>query len=251
MFDRIDLYKAEIDKQRPFQDPALLKEVQKFYRVDLTFTSNALEGNSLSLSETKIILEDGITVGGKPLRDIFEAVGHGTAYDYMFSILENKAISVNDIYKMHRLFYKQIDEENAGVLRKQQVFISGSEHNDKIPQSSNLPVQMQELESWIQDTQGKIHPVLFAARLHKKLIQIHPFIDGNGRICRLSMNAALIQSGYPPTIIPPIVREDYIRALEKAWINEQIFVEFIAARVLESEKDFMRMLHIPFPDKVQ
>jgi Fic family protein len=150
---------------------------------------------------------------------------------------------------MHRLFYTQIDAENAGRLRKQQVFISGSEHNAKIPQSQDLPVKMQELEAWIQDTQGKIHPVLFAARLHKKLVQIHPFVDGNGRICRLGMNAVLTQNGYPPANIPPILRGDYIRALEKAWIDEQIFIEFIAARVLETEKDLMKMLHIPLPDK--
>jgi len=248
MFDRIDLYRTEISKIRPFQDPALLKEVQKFYRIDLTYTSNALEGNSLSLSETKIILEDGITVGGKPLGDILEAIGHGAAYDYMFSLLKNNGVSVNDIYRMHKLFYRQIDDDNAGVLRKQHVFISGSEHNDKIPESSNLPAKMQELEAWLKGTKDEIHPVLFAARLHKKLVQIHPFVDGNGRICRLGMNAVLIQNGYPPAVIPPILRGDYIRALEKAWVNEQIFIEFIAARVLETEKDLMRMLHIPFPD---
>jgi Fic family protein len=91
--------------------------------------------------------------------------------------------------------------------------------------------------------------VLFAARLHKKLAQVHPFIDGNGRICRLSMNAILVQNGYPPAIVPPILRGDYIRALEKSWTNEQFLVEFIAGRVLETEKDLMRMLHIPFPEQ--
>jgi Fic family protein len=249
MRDKIDLYKIEIDKKRPFQEPVLLKELQSFYRIDLAFTSNALEGNSLTLSETKIILEDGITVGGKPLRDIFEAVGHGLAYDYMFSLVQNDSLSVDDIYKMHRLFYTKIDAENAGVLRKQQIFISGSEHNPKIPQCQDLPAEMQKLETWIQETRKKTHPVLFAARLHKKLAQAHPFIDGNGRICRLSMNAVLVQNGYPPAIIPPILRRDYISALEKSWTNEQFFIEFIAGRVLEAEKDLMRMLHIPFPDK--
>ena len=246
---RLDLYKAEIDKKRPFEDPALLKEIHKFYRVDLTYTSNALEGNSLSLSETKIILEDGITVGGKPLREIYEVTGHGDAYDYMFSLIKTKNLSVDDVYKMHRLFYRQIDEKNAGALRKQSVFISGSDHNDKIPQCSELLEKMNELDLWLQDTQGETHPFLFAAQFHKKLVQIHPFVDGNGRVARLCMNAALIQNGYPPTVIPPILRSDYIRSLEKAWNNEQIFVEFIAERVLEAEKDFMRILHIPFPNK--
>lgn len=245
MLDKIDLYKTELDKKRPFQDPVLLKELRNFYRVNLAFTSNALEGNSLTLSETKIILEDGITIGGKPLKDVFEAVGHGAAYDYMFSLIQNDSLSTDDIFRMHRLFYANIDAENAGVLRKQQIFISGSEHNSKIPECRDLLAEMQKLDAWMLETRKKTHPVLFAAKLHKKLAQIHPFIDGNGRICRLSMNAVLVQNGYPPTIIPPILRGDYIRVLEKSWTNEQFFVEFIAERVLEAEKDLMRMLHIP------
>jgi Fic family protein len=249
MLDRIALYKTEIDKRRPFKDPGLLKELQKFYRVDLAFTSNALEGNSLTVSETKIILEDGITVGGKPLKDVLEAVGHGVSCDYMFSLMQNDSLSIDDIYKMHRLFYTKIDEENAGALRKQQVFISGSEHNAEIPQSRDLPEEMRKLEAWMKNARKAAHPVVFAARLHKRLAQMHPFVDGNGRICRLSMNAVLVQNGYPPAIIPPVLRGDYIRALEKAWTNEQFFIEFISARVLEAEKDLMRMLHIPFPDK--
>ncbi|MDR3231398.1 MAG: Fic family protein [Synergistaceae bacterium] len=147
--------------KHPFQDPALLKELQKFYRVDLAFTSNVLEGNSLTISETKIILEDGLTVGGKPLRDIFEAAGHGMACDYMFSLIQNDFISVDDICKMHRLFYTKIDAENAGTLRKQQVFISGSEHNPDIPQSQDLPVEMQKLETWMKDARKATHPVVY------------------------------------------------------------------------------------------
>lgn len=249
MLDKIDLYKTELDKKRPFQDSVLLKELRKFYRIDLAFTSNALEGNSLTISETKIILEDGITVGGKPLRDILEAVGHGEAYDYMFSLIQNDSLSLNDIYTMHRLFYAKIDAENAGVLRKQPVYISGSEHNTQIPGFEDLHSEMQKIEAWMHDARSKTHPVLFAARLHKKLAQAHPFIDGNGRICRLSMNAILVQNGYPPAIVPPILRADYIMALEKSWTDERPFVEFIAGRILETEKDLMRMLHIPFPDK--
>jgi Fic family protein len=247
MLDNIDRYKTELDKKRPFREPALLKELQHFYRVGLAFTSNALEGNSLTLSETKIILEDGITVGGKPLRDVLEAVGHGAAYDYMFSLVQNDFLSLDDIYKMHRLFYAKIDAENAGILRRQQVFISGSEHNAKIPQCQDLPAAMQKIETWMRRNRKKTHPVIFAARLHKKLAQAHPFIDGNGRICRLSMNAALVQNGYPPAMIPSILRRDYIGTLEKSWTDERLFIEFIAERVLEAEKDLMRMLYISFP----
>jgi Fic family protein len=247
MFGKIDRCKAELDKRRPFRDPALSEELRNFYRVDLAFTSNALEGNSLTLSETRIVLEDGITVGGKPVRDILEAVGHGAAYDYMFSLLRNDSLSTGDIREMHRLFYGKVDAENAGVLRTRQVFISGSEHNSEIPRCQDLPDEMQRLETWMREAGKNTHPVLFAARLHKRLAQLHPFVDGNGRICRLSMNAVLIQNGYPPVIIPPILRGDYIGTLEKSWVNEQFFIEFIAGRVWEAEKDLMRMLRIPLP----
>jgi Fic family protein len=246
MLDKIDRCKAELDKRRPFREPALLKELRDFYRVDLAFTSNALEGNSLTLSETKIVLEDGITVGGKPVRDLFEAIGHGAAYDYMFSLAQSDSLSTDDILKMHRLFYGGIDAENAGVLRKRQVFISGSEHNAEIPRYRDLPDEMRRLEAWMLEVREKTHPVLFAARLHKRLAQMHPFVDGNGRMGRLSMNAALIQNGYPPVIIPPILRGDYIGTLEKSWTDERFFIEFIAGRVWEAEKDLMRMLRVPF-----
>jgi len=242
---KADSYKAEIDKKRPFKDIDSLKKLQDFYRVDFTYTSNALEGNSLSLSETKVILEDGITVGGKPLKDIYEAVGHALAYDYMFSLVQRDYISVIDICKMHELFYSMIDSCNAGKLRKENVYISGSRNNDKIPEHVNLPAEMGKLEGWLREDHEKIHPVLFAAELHVKLIQIHPFIDGNGRICRLVMNMALVQNGYPPAIIPPVIRAEYIETLESSWINSQPFYKFIAQQVIETEKDLMRMLRIP------
>lgn len=104
LLDRIDCYKAAIDKLRPFEGD-LLAQIKSYYRIGLTWTSNALEGNTLTESETKVLLEDGLTVGGKPLRDTFEALGHANAYDFMFTLLSRREITEEDALTMHRMFY--------------------------------------------------------------------------------------------------------------------------------------------------
>ena len=124
---RADLCKVEIDKYRPFEDH-MLQQVKSFYRVLTTWSSNAIEGNTLTESETKVILEDGITVGGKTLRETLEASGDAKAYDYMFTLLKKKRITNEDIMKLHQLFYDMIEKDKAGVFRKEQVFISGSKY---------------------------------------------------------------------------------------------------------------------------
>lgn len=114
MLKRIDRYKAALDAVRPFEGETLT-ELRDYYKIGLTWSSNALEGNTLTISETKVVLEDGLTVGGKPLRDIYETTGHGAAYDYMFSLLQQREISVEAIRTIHRLFYQQVDAEQALV----------------------------------------------------------------------------------------------------------------------------------------
>jgi Fic family protein len=245
LFQKIDLFKATIDGLRPFQGN-LLNEIKTYYRVGLTWSSNALEGNTLTESETKILLEDGLTVGGKPLRDTFEALGHAQAYDLMFSLLRTGQITETDTLTMHRMFYKDINVSEAGQYRDRQVFITGSKYPVCMPEQ--IPDEMKAFFSWAASRRNKYHPVEFAAQLHKRFVFIHPFIDGNGRMARLLMNAALIQDGYMLAIIPPVLRQEYIDLLELAHKNDRPFVDFIAQRVLESEKEIMRLLHIPFPN---
>ena len=127
LFEKIDRYKGAIDEVRPFEGD-MLKQLKDYYRVGLTWTSNALEGNTLTESETKVLLEDGMTIGGKPLKDIYEAVGHGEAYDFMFTLIRNSSISIEDIRRIHRLFYQKIDESNAGQWRKQSIIVSGTDY---------------------------------------------------------------------------------------------------------------------------
>lgn len=245
LYDKIDRYKAAIDELRPF-DGDMLKEIKAYYRIGLTWSSNALEGNTLTESETKILLEDGLTVGGKPLKDTFEALGHAQAYDFMFTLLGNHQIIENDALTMHKMFYKDIDPKEAGKYRSKAVIITGSKY--AVCKVEQIQTEINKLFQWAALERDKYHPVEFAAQLHKRFVFIHPFIDGNGRISRLLMNTALIQDGYMLAIIPPVLRHEYISLLEQAHKNDQPFVDFIAKQVLESEKEIMRLLHIPFPE---
>lgn len=244
IYNTIDLYKKEIDKYRPFEG-YMLNQLKAYYKIGLTWSSNALEGNTFTESETKVLLEDGLTVGGKPLKETFEVIGHGKAYDYMFTLLEGKSITEEHILFMHKLFYEDIEPSYAGIYRDINVIISGS--NYPVTDYRNIQSAMNILIEWIKNDRHNYHPVEFAALLHKKFVFIHPFKDGNGRVARLLMNTALIQDGYLLAIIPPILRNDYIALLEKAHIDDKPFIEFIAERIEESEKEIMRLLHIERP----
>ena len=143
--EKLDLYQNTINELRPFEGE-MLKQVKDFYLIGLTWTSNALEGNSLTESEIKVLIEDGLTVGGRPLRDIFEAVDHAKAYDYIFTLLENKEILEKDILYLHKLFYQNIEEEFAGKYRDIPVFISGS--NYPVTKVGNIKGEIEYLCKW-------------------------------------------------------------------------------------------------------
>lgn len=240
----LDLYKANIDERRPFEGE-MLGQLKDYYRIGLTWSSNALEGNTLTESETKVLLEDGLTIGGKPLRYTFEAIGHAKAYDFMFTLLKNRSITERDILTLHLMFYENIESEHAGKYRDMDVFISGSKY--PVAEPRRIQTEMEELFQWIEVEREKIHPVVFAAQLHKRFVFIHPFKDGNGRIARLMMNTALIQDGYLLAVIPPVLRHEYIQLLEKAHRDDKPFEEFIVEMVIESQKEVMRLMHMPIP----
>lgn len=239
LFDKIDKFKVEIDALRPFEGD-LLKQIKDYYKIGLTYSSNALEGNSLTETETKILLEDGLTVGGKPIRDYYEATGHAKAYDYIYTIAQGEPINEEHIKSIHRLFYSQIDDINAGHYRKERVIITGS--NYPMPLPNKISDLMEEFSSWLSKNEGKRHPCEFAALAHKEFVFIHPFIDGNGRVARLLMNLCLIRKGYNIAIIPPVLRGEYIQLLEKARQDDRPFIKFIAERVEETQKDLLRLL---------
>lgn len=244
IYQLIDLYKETIDERRPFEGE-MLAQIKDYYRIGLTWSSNALEGNTLTESETKVLLEDGLTVGGKPLRYTFEAIGHAKAYDFMFTLLRNRTIKEKDILTMHQMFYESIESEYAGKYRDIDVFITGSKY--PVTETKRIQAEMDELFHWMETKRDQFHPVEFAAQLHKRFVFIHPFKDGNGRIARLIMNTTLIQDGYLLTVIPPVLRHEYIELLEKAHRDDKPFEQFIAERIVESQKEIMRLLHMSIP----
>lgn len=239
LLNKIDNLQREINEYRPLNEP-MLGQLKSYYRIGLTYSSNALEGNSLTETETKVVLEDGLTIGGKPLRDHLEALGHSQAYDFMFSLINQSLFNEQDVLALHRIFYRQIEDQQAGCYRRQRVFISGSHY--PVPDWPALPKLVKAWFQELPEQAKRLHPVEFAAEVHKDFVFIHPFIDGNGRVARLLMNLALLQAGYLIAIIPPIVRTEYISSLEKAHTDDAAFRRFIAERVLETQKDYIRLL---------
>ena len=248
ILDKIDLFQQEITSLRPLKDE-MLEQIKDYYRIGLTWTSNALEGNSLTESETKVLLEDGLTVGGRPLRDVFEAVDHAKAYDFMFTLMKERRIDECAVLKMHELFYQNIEPEYAGRYRNVRVIITGSHYPTAAPEK--IQKEIDALFAWINKQRDEMHPIEFAAELHKRFVFIHPFKDGNGRVARLLMNLSLIQEGYLPAVIPPVLRMDYVSLLERAHRDAHDFIEFIAERELESQKEILRLFQIPFPKPEQ
>ena len=250
LFDRIDQYARAIQEYRPLSQDEI-KELDAYFRIGTTYSSNALEGNSLTLTETKVLLEDGITVGGKPIRDCYEATGHAKAYDYMLTLARSKdfRLAEDAILRLHHLFYNGIDEERAGRYRTGQVFITGTEYIP--PTAEEVPELMQAFIADVNEKRSKLHPVHLAAYAHRRLVDIHPFQDGNGRTARLLMNLILINTGYCVVSIPPVLRHDYIAALQQAQRSkspsDEAFVKLIAECEIEAQKDYCRMFRIKLP----
>jgi Fic family protein len=207
----------------------------------MTYSSNALEGNSLTETETKIVIEDGITIGGKPVRDHLEALGHSEAYDHLFRLAKGQEITEADVKEIHRIFFYRIDAKQAGKYRKSRVIITGT---DFIPPGPDkIPDLMGSFIAGLPEIRAKCHPIEFAAIVHRELVTIHPFVDGNGRAGRLLMNLALLQTGYPLAIIPPILRRDYLDTLNKTHKGDDgPFINFITGVCYESAKEYLRLL---------
>ncbi|MDR1111658.1 MAG: Fic family protein [Deltaproteobacteria bacterium] len=246
LLNRIDETKALIDSHRPLR-PEEAKELDAYFRIGTTYSSNALEGNSLTLTETKVLLEDGLTAGGKPLRDCYEAVGHAKAYDFMLETARGDlGFSEDLILRLHGLFYLRLEPEMAGVYRDRQVFITGTEFVP--PPAEKVPELMRAFVGELNDVRECAHPVVLAAFAHRKLAGIHPFIDGNGRTARLLMNLILVNSGYQIAIIPPILRGAYINALKMTTRrhnpSDEAFVRLVAECEIETQSDYCRLLGI-------
>lgn len=232
MFEKIDEKKAVLDSKRPL-NWNVVENLKKFFDVELTYNSNAIEGNTLTITETKVILEDGITIGkGKSLREHLEVINHKEAIDYIEDIVsKDMDISERVMKDLHYIILKSIDNKNAGEYRSSNVLISGSAH--RLVEHFLVQERMRELIQWYSENKDKLHPIELAAEFHFKYVYIHPFIDGNGRSARLLMNLILMRNGYPITVIKTDNRDEYMRALEKASTTGDIneFVAIVAEAV--------------------
>ena len=236
----VDSLKEEIDGKRPLSE-IQSKMLREHYRIGLTYSSNALEGNTLTEMETKVVLEEGLTIGGKPLRDHQEAQGHSKAYDFLYDLVKRDGFAEEDILKFHRLFYEKVDLDQAGKYRMQQVMITGSDI--ELPRPKDILALMKRFIGELSENSRKYHPVELAAITHNKFVTIHPFIDGNGRVGRLLMNLVLMQEGYVITIIPPVYRSEYLScAYQGNKNNHGPFIDFLSCMVYESEKEYIGLL---------
>ncbi|MDZ7672430.1 MAG: Fic family protein [Halanaerobiales bacterium] len=182
-------------KKRPLPKNTLQSLREKLI-LEWIYNSNAIEGNTLTLSETKVVLEDGITIGGKTLKEHLEIVNHKEAINYMEDVInKNEKLSERQIKNLQYLILKGIDDENAGKYRHEKVVISGAEHVPPAP--IFIHDQMEELINWYYGEGLSLHAIERAAKLHTNFVKIHPFIDGNGRTAKILLNFELIKAGYP------------------------------------------------------
>ncbi|SNY47372.1 Fic/DOC family protein [Orenia metallireducens] len=243
-FEDISKKKKIIDEHRPL-DKKVLKEIREKLFLDLTYNSNAIEGNTLTLTETKVVLEDGITIGGKTVREHLEAINHKEAINYLEYIIKtDEELSERQIKQLHYLILKSIDTENAGRYRNRNVLIQGAEHRP--PSHILVAEQMKELINWYYDKGQDLHPIERACRLHSEFVKIHPFIDGNGRTARLLLNFELMKNGYPIVIIKNEDRLDYYNALEEYSLKGEIksFVNLISKSLNASLDLYFEILEL-------
>jgi len=240
-FNRLDQLKQKLDSYRP-----LKKEIINNLHEDLvlrwTYNSNAIEGNSLTLKETKVALE-GITIGGKTLREHFEVINHREAIYFVGDLVQKKkSLTEWQIKSLHQLILKNIDEKNAGIYRNSNVIISGAKHTP--PDHVHLISDMNNLIHWYNTEAENLHPVEMAARIHVDFVKIHPFIDGNGRTARLLMNLELMKEGFPPVVWPVEMRLRYYEALDNAHTkgDYSLFMDLTAQVVEDSFSPYWYVL---------
>ena len=241
--NRIEEKLDKLNNLRPLPKSAL-KKLQDNFRIEMTYNSNAIEGNCLTLKETALVINEGVTVKGKPLKDHLEARDHNMALDYLYDLIENRknhTISEHLIRSMHQIIMRDTDKQWAGVYRNSNVIITGATYNP--PDALDISHKMKELIDWIKNNKKKFHIIEFSALLHHKLVYIHPFFDGNGRTARIILNLFLMQYGFPLVIILKNDRKKYYNVLSQAdKENYKPLVRFIAQSVERSLDLYLKIL---------
>jgi Fic family protein len=237
--------KARLDAHRPLP-PEIAHNLDDWFRIELTYSSNAIEGNTLTRQETALVVEKNLTVEGKTVKEHLEATGHAEAYDFVkpLAARNRNQIGASDLLDIHRIILQKIDFANAGRYRTVAVRIAGS--TTTLPNATKVPDLMREYFTWLH-TAYHAHIALLAAEAHYRLVRIHPFVDGNGRAARLLMNVLLMQAGYPQAIIRPEERRRYIQAIETANSTGNVddFSVLIAEAINRSLDVYLEALEPP------
>jgi Fic family protein len=238
---------SELQQQWQAQKPlesSQLQKLQSFFNLAYTYESNRIEGNTLSLQETNLVVNEGITIGGKALQEHLEAINHQEAIHFIEQLVVNlQTFNKSVLLQLHQLILMGIDTKNAGVFRTVEVRISGSKH---LPPS---PLLLNDLMDgyfeFYELNKRTMHPVLLAAEMHERLVTIHPFIDGNGRTARLVMNLILLQNGYTLVNIKGNLKNrlKYYQALEQVQLNHE-HTEFYKLILSSAEKSLLQHLEL-------
>jgi len=258
VFTKVDTLKAEIDSFRPLK-PEQERQILKKFRLDWNYHSNALEGNTVTLGETQIFLEYGLTAKGKPFKDYLDIRGHDEAITFLTEFINRKQpLTEAAIRELHKILLCEpyvIDAISpSGVPTKKTIQIgqykttpnhvltpTGAIHNYATPEET--PAMMGDLMKWYFENKSSpaLHPVELAARFHHRFVAIHPFDDGNGRMSRLLMNLMLLEAGFPPVVIKNERKDEYLFALRTAdQGNITQFVDFVAEELIRSEELYLR-----------
>ena len=218
-------------------------ELEKWLKTELAYTSNAIEGNTLTRKETQLVIEENLTSSSKPLRNYIEAVNHAKAFNKILELIENnEPINEKEVLDIHRIILTGLDDINAGFYRNCRVRISGS--NSILPNPLKVPELMTDFYEWLEDSLE--NEPLTAIMAHLKFVSIHPFTDGNGRTARLLMNAILLQYGYVPIIVRPTDRKKYLSAIEAYQTKgvETTYIKLMLRLLSRSLKVIINMFEV-------
>jgi Fic family protein/DNA-binding XRE family transcriptional regulator len=237
----IDKLKKKLDNYRQFDSYRIAQALELEY----TFESNRIEGNTLTLKETDLVVNEGLTISGKSMREHLEAINHKEAIAYVKHLIDkNTEINEREVLSIHNLILRGIDQSNAGKYRNVQVMIKGSSHMPPAP--FLVAKQMEDYFMWYQVNKDQVHPVILAAEMHERLVTIHPFIDGNGRTSRLVMNLILLKHGYVIANIKGDAqsRLAYYTTLEKAQTqnSKTDFIELVAQYEIQSLERYINII---------
>lgn len=243
MLDEADELKIRWSACKPL-NKTQVKKMREFFNVNYTYNSNKIEGSTLTMQETHLVVNEGLTISGKSMREHLEAVNHYEAIDFIEGLVKNKeALTERVLNEIHYLILNGIDRKNAGKYRKVPVYISGSSHTP--PQPYLVGKQMEEVFEFYQTQKNHIHPIILAADMHEKVVTVHPYIDGNGRTSRLVMNLILLKNGFPIANIKgdDPSRLNYYKALEMVQTkkNAEPFYKLVLEETIFSLKEHIKL----------